>query len=324
MSKEKIGFIGLGTMGFAMCYGMYKSGYSMVLPTYRREIDQSGSFIPMAPDQAAKTALYDEMLNNGCEGAESSAELFQKSDYILISMPTSRQVEMNMYGEEGILANARPGTVIIDLTSADASSTKKLAKECKEKGLELLDAPISGGQAGAANQTLTIMVGGEKEVFEKCLPIFETLGAPEKVTYAGPSGAGDALKCINNYLSCTCLLATTEALSAAVKAGIDPHVAAQVIGNGGGSSNASTYKFPKLIFTGQGMNMAVDLMKKDIGLFNGLAKEHHIPNFYGNLSYQLFDMQTGMGKGGEDFSCVVRQFEEWTGVKLFDIDEKEK
>ena len=134
MSKEKIGFIGLGTMGFAMCYGLFKSGFSMVLPTYRREIDQSAGFIPLAPNLEAKIALYDEMLNNGCEGAENSAELFAKSDFIMISMPTSRQVEMNMYGEEGILANARPGTVVIDLTSGDASVTQKLCKECAENG----------------------------------------------------------------------------------------------------------------------------------------------------------------------------------------------
>ena len=103
MSDIKIGFIGLGTMGFAMCYGLFKSGYSMVLPVYRREIDQSTSFIPLAPDEKAKTALYDEMLANGCEGAADARDLFAKADVIMISMPTSRQVEMNAYGEEGFV-----------------------------------------------------------------------------------------------------------------------------------------------------------------------------------------------------------------------------
>lgn len=323
MSKEKLGFIGLGTMGFAMCYGLYKKGFTMVLPTYRREIDQSCSFIPLAPDEATKTALYDEMLENGCEGATSSAELFAKSDYILISMPTSKQVEMNMYGPEGILANARPGTVIIDLTSADASSTKKLSEELEKKGIEILDAPVSGGQAGAINQTLTVMVGGKEEIYEKARHILETIGNPEKVTYVGPSGAGDALKCINNFLSCTCLLASTEALTVAAKAGIDPRVASKVIGSGGGSSNATTYKFPSLIFTGQGMNMSVDLMMKDIGLFVSLAKDTKVPCFYGNTSYQMFDIQSSSGNGGVDFSCVVKMFEDWTGVKLFDLNKEE-
>ncbi|MCI8511101.1 MAG: NAD(P)-dependent oxidoreductase [Lachnospiraceae bacterium] len=321
MKKEKIGFIGLGTMGFAMCYGLYKSGYSMVLPTYRREIDQSCSFIPLAPDEKAKTALYDEMLGNGCESAKDAAELFAKSDFIMISMPTSKQVEMNMYGEEGILENARPGTIVIDLTSADATSTQKLARECEGKGIELLDCPISGGQEGATNQTLTVMCGGKREAFEKALPILNTIGNPEKVNYVGPSGAGDALKCANNFLSCACMMATAEALTVAAKAGIDPRVAAKVIGASGGSSNASTYKFPHLIFPGRGMNMAVDLMKKDIGLFNALAKENKVPNFYGALSYQLFDIRSASGDGMTDFSSVPRLFEDWTGEKLYGIEE---
>ena len=320
MKDKKIGFIGLGTMGFAMCYGLFKKGFTMVLPTYRREIDQSGSFIPLAPTKEAKTALYDEMLNNGCEGAENSAELFAKSDVIMISMPTSKQVEMNMYGEEGIIANARPGTIVIDLTSADATSTRKLFAECGEKGIELLDAPISGGQAGATNQTLAVMVGGNKETYEKVRPILETIGSKEKVKYVGPSGAGDVMKCANNFLSCACLLATTEAFTVAAKAGIDPKVACEVISNSGGSSNATTNKYPNYIFTGQGMNMPVDLMLKDIGLYNAQAKDNKVPNFVGSTIYQLFGMPSFQGKGMVDFSEVVRQFEDWCGVKFWNID----
>lgn len=323
MSKEKIGFIGLGTMGFAMCYGLYKSGFSMVLPTYRREIDQSCSFIPLAPNAEAKTALYDEMLNNGCEGAENSAELFAKSDFIMISMPTSKQVEMNMYGEEGIIANARPGTIVIDLTSADATSTQELAKQCEEKGIELLDAPISGGQEGATKQTLAVMAGGKKEVFEKARHILETIGDPKKVNYVGPSGAGDAMKCINNYLSCTCLLATTEALSVATKAGIDPTVAAKVIQGGGGRSHATEYKFPNIVFKGNPFNMPVDLMMKDIALYNALAKDIKVPSLYGNLSFQMFNIQSSSGNGMKDFAEVVKMFEQWSGAKLFGVDSKE-
>lgn len=317
---KKIGFIGLGTMGFAMCYGLFKKGFHMVLPTYRREIDQSGSFIPLAPTKEAKTALYDEMLSNGCEGAASSAELFAKSDFIMISMPTSKQVEMNMYGEDGILANARPGTIVIDLTSADSSSTRKLSAQLAEKGIEMLDAPVSGGQAGATKQTLSVMVGGKAEVFEQARPILETIGSPEKVKHVGPAGAGDAMKSINNYLSCTCLLATTEALTVAQKAGIEPKLACEVINSSGGSSNATSNKFPNYIFTGQGMNLSVDLMLKDIGLYNGLAKEEGVPAFMGSVAYQLFGMPSFQGQGSVDFSQVVRQYEDWCGVKFWNID----
>ena len=320
MTKEKIGFIGLGTMGFAICYGLYKKGFTMVLPTYRREIDQTCSFIPLAPDEESKTALYDEMLDNGCLGADSSSELFAKSDFIMISMPTSMQVEANMYGKEGIIKNARPGTVVIDLTSADATSTVKLSKALKERGIEMLDAPISGGQAGATNQTLTVMVGGNKDVFEISRHILETIGQKEKVTYLGPSGAGNSLKCINNFLSSLCLMASTEALMVASKAGIDPRVAAKVIASGGGSSNATSYKFPNLIFPGKGLNFATDLMLKDIGLFNGLAKEVKVPAFFGNTVYQLFGIPSSKGMGNEDLVSVVEMYEDWCGMKLSGID----
>lgn len=323
MSKEKIGFIGLGTMGFAICYGLHKKGFSLVLPTYRREIDQNGSFIPLAPDAETKTALYDEMLANGCEGAENSAELFEKSDYIMISMPTSKQVEMNVLGADGILENAKSGAVVIDLTSADASSTRKLSEMLAEKGIELLDAPVSGGQAGAINQTLSVMIGGKKEVYEKSRHILETIGVPEKVIYVGPSGAGDTIKSVNNFLSCACLLATTEGVMVAAKAGIDPKTAIQVIASSGGASHAATYKYPELVFTGQGMNMPVDLMWKDIGLYVAAAGEAKVPSFIGNTVNQLFGLPSVEGNGGADFVEVVKMYEDWCGCNVIGIDKEE-
>ena len=316
---KKVGFIGLGTMGFAMALNVHKAGYSMVLPVYRRDIDQSTSFTPTIPDEQTKAALYDEMLSDGV-AAKTPAELFAQSDFIMISMPTSKQVELNMYGDDGITANAKPGTIVIDLTSADASSTQKLHAACLEKGISLLDAPVSGGQKGAVGGSLSVMIGGEKEAFDKAWDLLCAIGDENKIKYVGPSGAGDALKCANNFLSCTCLLATAEALTTLKAAGIDPHTACEVISASGGQSNASSFKFPNLVFTGVGMNMAVDLMKKDIGLYTGLAKEWKVPGFYGNVTYNLFDIQSASGHGGDDFNKVVEMFEDWTGQKLVGID----
>ena len=150
-TKKTIGFLGLGTMGFPMCYGLSKAGFRMILPAYRRTVDQAAGYSPLAKDEAEKSALIDEMLQNGAVAAASQKELLEQADIVMISMPTSRQVEALVLAEDGILANLRPGGIVIDLTSADASSTRKLSAMLLEKGVEMLDAPISGGNVGATN-----------------------------------------------------------------------------------------------------------------------------------------------------------------------------
>ena len=141
-TKNTIGFLGLGTMGFPMCYGLSKAGFRMILPAYRRTVDQAAGYSPLAKDEAEKSALIDEMLQNGAVAAASQKELLEQADIVMISMPTSRQVEALVLAEDGILANLRPGGIVIDLTSADASSTRKLSAMLLEKGVEMLDAPI--------------------------------------------------------------------------------------------------------------------------------------------------------------------------------------
>ena len=146
VKDEKIlGFLGLGAMGTAMCYGLVKCGFQVVLPAYRREIDTAAGFSPVAPDAEAKAARYDEMLAGTGIAAASQRELIEKADVLLISMPTSRQVEGLMYGEDGIMECIRLGSAVIDLTSADPNSTKKLAAELEKKGekydVVILDPP---------------------------------------------------------------------------------------------------------------------------------------------------------------------------------------
>jgi len=319
-TEKKIGFLGLGTMGFPMCYGLSKDGFKIILPTYRREIDQAAGFSPLAPDETAKTALIDEMLSKGAAEAASQKELLEEADIVMISMPTSRQVEALVMAEEGILANLRSGGIVIDLTSADASSTRRLSKMLMDKGIEMLDAPVSGGNTGASSQTLSVMIGGKETVFQTCREIFDTIGDPEKVTYVGPSGAGDTIKSANNYLSSMCLVASTEAIAVAAKAGIDPHVAAKVISQSGGSSQAVTYKYPKLVFPGKNMGMSVNLMLKDIRLFKDAAHSMDVPAFMASQLYEVFHLPSAEDKGNVDFVYLVEMYEKWSGVKLRGID----
>lgn len=322
MGSIKVGFMGLGTMGFPMCYNLHKAGYQINLPGYRQEEDCKSGYSDLVCDFDTKMATIDQMITDGAQKCSSQKELIQNSDVIMISMPNSKFVEGLMYGEEGIIENARKGTIVIDLTSADPMSTQKLNKELEKKEVELIDAPVSGGAVGSINHTLSIMVGGKKEIFEKVLPILGTIGNPDKIQYVGPSGAGHVLKVANNFLSACCTAATTEALAVCAKAGIDPQTACQVIAGSGGRSDASMNKYPNYVFAGKDFHFTMNLMTKDIGLFVSAAKDLHVPAFIANQTNQVWNIPVAEGKGNEDCMSVVKMFENWCGIQLVDIKDK--
>ena len=299
-------------MGMPICQGMVKCGYKVILPCFRP-----------AKTPEREQAIR-EMLEQGAEAAASRKEMIEKCDIFMLSLPKSQQVEEVVLAEDGILKNAKVGSVIIDMTSADAASTRKLAALLEERNIDILDCPVSGGVGGAAAQTLTIMAGGKKEVFDKYREILDTAGNPEKVFYIGPSGSGDMIKCANNFLSACCAAATAEAVSVCAKAGIDPRVATDIIAKSGGTNHAATTKFPNLLFKGRQFNFALNLMEKDIGLFNKAAKEANVPAFFGNTTAQIWKIP--MAELGEtaDWIQVPRLYEKWADVKMSGIDAEEK
>ena len=314
LKDKKIGFFGLGNMGLPICQGMVKDGWKIVLPTYRPVRD---------PD---RSAAVEAMLAAGAEGSASQADMIRACDMFVLSLPKSQHVEELILGEDGILKNAKPGTIIVDTTSADPVSTKKLAAILEEQGMDILDCPVSGGVGGAAAQTLTIMVGGKKETFEYCLPILNTIGNPDKVMYIGPSGSGDMIKCANNFLSACCAAATTEAVAVCGKAGIDPETAIRVIAASGGCSNAATHKFPNLFFEGKPWNFALELMYKDVNLFTSTAKELNVPAFFSQTTAQVWNIPIAELGGKADCINVQHTYERWSGTKIFGIrkDKKEE
>lgn len=316
MGKPVIGYLGLGAIGFPICYGLYQRGYRMVLPAYRRASNQAKGFSALAPDAAAKTARMDEMLAHGAVGARSLSELVEASTVIMLCLPTSKQVEDVVLAEDGILQRAKPGTVVIDMTSADPASTRMLHGRLAEKGIRLLDAPISGGTPKAIAQTLTVMVGGERETFEQVRPILETIGDRDNVYYVGPSGCGHTLKSANNFLSACNLLAATEAILVAAKAGIDPGLAAKVISNSGGKSNAVMHTYPNLILPGNPFHFTIDLMRKDIGIFNRTAQANGVPAFLSCMAYQLWSIPADERTGEADCLELIRMYERWAKVQV--------
>lgn len=317
LKDKTIGFLGLGAMGLPICKGLVKCGYTVVLPDYRKDNPNQ----PAAKNTAKKEGIA-WMLEHGARSSSSLSDLLGQSDILIMSLPRSKQVEETITGKGGVLEVCKPGTLIIDMTSADAMSTQKLAGLLEEKGIALLDAPVSGGSTGAEAQTLTIMVGGKEETFRRALPILNTIGNPDKIMYMGPSGSGDMIKCANNFLSFCCASATTEALAVCAKAGIDPHKAIEVIASSGGMSHAATFKFPKLFFPGKNWNFTVGLMAKDVGLFTSAARDLQVPNLFSSLTAQMLAIP--MAEEGENADCIAVQkmFERWADVKLVGIDQE--
>lgn len=317
LKDKTIGFLGLGAMGLPICKGLVKSGYTVVIPTFRKDNPNQP-----AGKNAEKNAGIKWMLENGAKPSDSQKELLAQSDIVVLSLPKSQHVEATVTGSGGIMEVCKPGTLVIDMTSADAGSTQKLAKLLADKNIDFIDAPVSGGSTGAEAQTLTIMVGGTPEAYEKSLPILNTIGNPDKVMYMGPSGSGDIIKCANNFLSACCAAATTEALAVCAKAGIEPHKAIEVIASSGGMSQAATFKFPKLIFPGKGWNFTVGLMNKDVGLFNAAARDMQVPSLFGNLTSQILTIP--MAEEGENADCmsVQKLYERWADVELCGIDKE--
>ena len=179
----------------------------------------------------------------------------------------------------------------------------------------MIDAPVTGGRQGAVDGTLSIMVGGDKAIFNKCLPLLETLG--KNIYYVGGIGSGDALKSINNFLAGLAFVGTTEAMAVAVKFGLDPEIVLNVIKNGSGRNSAVDEKFPKQILTGSfNFGSPLDVYVKDIGIFNQIAKESNIPVLFSNMVCEYIHMLTKVPKYNIDTTGIVKYMEDICDIEI--------
>src|SRR5713226_5522219 len=200
----QIGFIGIGVMGRPMTINLLKAGYHVTV--FARHPDK--------PE-------VQEVLNAGAKLAPSPRAVAMASDIVITMLPNSPQVEEVVAGPQGILEGARKGLIIIDMSTIAPAVSRKLAQEAAARGAHMLDAPVSGGSQGAVNGTLTIMVGGEREIFEQVRPVLEAMGKKENIVHVGPVGAGEVVKIVNQILCGTIAAATAEAFTLGVKAGAD-------------------------------------------------------------------------------------------------------
>ena len=296
----QLGFIGIGVMGRPMTLNLLKAEHNVTL--YARH-----------PEKAE----VQEVLNAGAKFAPSPRAVAMASEVVITMVPNSPQVEEVVAGPQGILEGTRKGLIIIDMSTIAPGVSRKMAEEAAKKGAHFLDAPVSGGSQGAINGTLTIMVGGERDICEQVRPVFEAMGKKENIFYVGESGAGEVVKLVNNMLVGTIAAATAEALVMGVKAGADVEMMAKIIGVSTGASWQLSNQFPLRAFNGSFQpGFMTDLLHKDLGLALDLAAEIQTPVPVTGLARQLYEMSRAAGYGKDDYTSLLKVLEKMAGVEV--------
>lgn len=296
----QVGFIGIGVMGRPMTLNLLKAEHHVTV--FARH-----------PDKAE----VQEVLQAGAMLAPSPRAVAMASDIVITMLPNSPEVQEIVAGEQGILAGARKGLIIIDMSTIAPAASRKLGEECAARGVHFLDAPVSGGSQGAVNGTLTIMVGGDKEVFEQARPVLEAMGKAENIFYVGPQGAGEIVKLVNNSLVGSIAAAIAESFVMGVKAGVDVEMMAKIIGVSAGASWQLSTQFPLRAFNGSFQpGFMTDLLHKDLGLALELAAENNTSVPITALSRQLYEMARAAGYGREDYTSLLKVLERMAGVEV--------
>ncbi len=264
-----IGFLGLGAIGTPMARHLAIPGFALAV--WNRTGDKATAFAAAHPARAASTP----------------ADAARGADVVITCLPTSREVEALLDGPDGLLAGLARGTLFVDCTSGDPATSKRIAARLAEQGVAFIDAPVSGGVAGAEKGALTIMVGGDAAQLDRAMPVLRAMG--EKVVHCGAVGAGDALKAVNNALLAVHIWSAAEGLLALSKAGVKPEVALEVINASSGRSNSSMNLFPERVLTRAfPRTFRLALLDKDVGIAAQVARDQKVPSPLIQLTAELF------------------------------------
>jgi 3-hydroxyisobutyrate dehydrogenase len=258
-------------------------------------------------------------LEAGAEWAGSPQELAAESDLVLTSLPGPPEVEQVMFGPGGIIHAIRPGSVYVDLSTNSPSLLRRIHAVLKEKGVDVLDAPVSGGAVGAKAANLAIMVGGDEAVFRKVLPVLETIGAKDLITHVGAIGAGNIAKLAHNQLCMVTSAAIAEAFTMAVKAGIAPEALFKVVSGGAFGRGMLLQGLPAVVFKGdfdRPATFALKLARKDLMLANQIGREFNVPMPLAAVAEQGLTEAVARGWGDKDGSAAFAMQEQRAGVKV--------
>lgn len=291
-----LGFIGTGNMGIHMAANLLKAGYPVTVYDKRREAAES-------------------LVRAGASWGAGAAEVARASQVVLASLPRPSDVEAVALGERGVLAHLRRGGTFVDLTTNSPTTVRKIVARSREFGVDVLDSPVSGGVHGAKSRRLTLMVGGDPVVLERCRPILEAIS--DTVVYCGASGAGAATKIVNNMISLGVSGLVGEALMLGVRAGVDLKTLTGIIVKSSGGTWRMEHSFPKFLLRGNFTpGFTIDLALKDLQLAVEMAKECGLNLDYLNLSERQYVEAQAHGWGNLHSEAVVKLLEEKAGIEL--------
>lgn len=291
----RVGFIGLGIMGKPMAKNLLKAGYELVVTDLNRE-------------------AVEELAACGAQTAASGAEVAGACEVVITMVPNSPHVRAAVLGENGVADGAKPGTVLIDMSSIDPTESKAIGAELAAKGIEMLDAPVSGGEPKAIDGTISVMVGGKRELFDRYYDLMKAMAG--SVVYVGELGSGNVAKLANQIVVAVNIAAVSEALTFAKKAGTDPELVYQAIRGGLAGSTVMDAKAPMMLAGNYKPGFRIELHIKD--LTNALNAAHAISAPV-PLSGQLMEIMQCLKADGyekEDHSSIVKFYEKLSNVTL--------
>jgi 3-hydroxyisobutyrate dehydrogenase len=282
ITPQRLGFVGLGNMGFPMAARLVEAGFRLVVYDLKREAQERF------------------LRHNQAVGADSPAEVARQSDLVITMLPNGEAVKAIVLGPDGngVMAEVMaPGSIIVDMSSSSPLGTRELGQILAAKNIHLMDAPVSGGVAKAKNGTLAIMVGGTPELLEVCRPVLAAMG--ERIFFSGPLGSGHAVKALNNLLSAAGFIAATEVLLLGRSFGIDPQVMNDILNASTGRNNSTENKMERFVLARAfSSGFSLDLMVKDLNTAMDLAHEMGVPAIFSNLCRELWTAaQCSLGRG---------------------------
>ncbi len=292
----KLGFLGLGIMGYPMAENLVKAGHEVAVWSKTR-------------------AKADKLAGEGkATACRTPKEVAERADYIFLCVGDTAMSEEVLLGADGVIAGAKAGTIVADCSTVSPSASRAIGKRLEAKGIHFLDAPCTGSKPGAEGATLTFMIGGDEKVFERARPYFEAMG--KQFYYCGAAGMGLHAKLTQNLILANMMQAFNEGLVLCAKAGVDPAQMIEILNNSAAKSGFITFKAPYILSRNFTTNFSTKWMHKDVGLALDSAEELDLPLPLTSVTHQMFQAAIAKGFGDEDVCATIKVMEDWSGITV--------